>query len=80
MSQEIRNLEPKVLWNKFWFECQPRPSKKEERVIAFMMEFGQKLGLPTVKDHVGNVIIKTSDSRYGKPQNHCNAIAFGYGS
>lgn len=59
MSQEIRNLEPKALWNKFAdLNAVPRPSKKEERVIAFMMEFGQKLGLPTVKDHVGNVIVK----------------------
>ncbi|RAK20596.1 dipeptidase D [Flavobacterium aquaticum] len=59
MSQEIRNLEPKALWNKFAdLNAVPRPSKKEERVIAFIMEFGQKLGLPTVKDHVGNVIIK----------------------
>lgn len=59
MNQEIRNLEPKALWNKFAdLNAVPRPSKKEERVIAFMMEFGQKLGLPTVKDHVGNVIIK----------------------
>ncbi len=61
MNQEIRNLEPKALWNKFAdLNAVPRPSKKEERVIAFMMEFGQKLGLPTVKDHVGNVIIKKS--------------------
>lgn len=59
MSQEIRNLGPKALWNKFAdLNAVPRPSKKEERVITFMMEFGQKLGLPTVKDHVGNVIIK----------------------
>jgi dipeptidase D len=59
MSQEIRNLEPKALWNKFAdLNAVPRPSKKEERVIAFMMEFGQNLGLPTIKDHVGNVIIK----------------------
>jgi dipeptidase D len=59
MSQEIRNLEPKALWNKFAdLNAVPRPSKKEERVIAFMMEFGQKLGLPTIKDEVGNVIIK----------------------
>lgn len=59
MSQEVRNLEPKVLWNKFAdLNAVPRPSKKEERVIAFMMEFGEKLGLPVVKDHVGNVIIK----------------------
>lgn len=59
MNQEIRNLEPKSLWNKFAdLNAVPRPSKKEERIIAFMMEFGQKLGLETQKDEVGNVIIK----------------------
>ena len=59
MSQEVRNLEPKVLWNKFAdLNAVPRPSKKEERVIAFMMKFGQELGLNTIKDEVGNVIIK----------------------
>lgn len=36
----------------------PRASKKEERVIAFMMKFGQDLGLETIKDDIGNVIIK----------------------
>lgn len=59
MSTEIRNLEPKPLWNKFAdLNSVPRPSKKEEKVIAFMMEFGEKLGLETLKDKVGNVIIK----------------------
>ncbi len=59
MSQEIRNLEPIVLWNHFAdLNAVPRPSKKEERVIEFMMDFGKKLGLEVVKDHVGNVIIK----------------------
>ncbi len=59
MSQEVRNLEPKVLWNKFAdLNAVPRPSKKEERVIEFMMKFGQELGLNTIKDEVGNVIIK----------------------
>ena len=49
MSQEIRNLEPKPLWNKFAdLNAVPRPSKKEERVIAFMMEFGQKLDRKSV--------------------------------
>jgi len=58
MSQEIRNLEPKQLWNKFAdLNEVPRPSKKEERVIAFMKKFGENLGLPTIVDEVGNVII-----------------------
>ena len=59
MSQEIRNLEPKELWNKFAdLNAVPRPSKKEEKVIAFMKDFGKKLGFETIEDEVGNVIIK----------------------
>ncbi|AXG75016.1 aminoacyl-histidine dipeptidase [Flavobacterium arcticum] len=59
MNEAIRNLEPKALWNKFAdLNAVPRPSKKEERVIAFMKDFGEKLSLPVVIDEVGNVIIK----------------------
>ena len=59
MSTEIRHLEPKNLWNKFAdLNAVPRASKKEERVIAFMKEFGKNLGLETLVDEVGNVIIK----------------------
>lgn len=64
MSTEIRNLEPKALWNNFAdLNAVPRASKKEEQVIAFMVAFGKKLGLETVVDKVGNVIIK-------KPASH----------
>jgi dipeptidase D len=59
MSNEIRALEPKEIWRNFAnLNEVPRPSKKEERVIAFMMDFGKKLGLETIKDAVGNVVIK----------------------
>src|SRR5690606_13459285 len=59
MSTEVRALEPKALWNNFAdLNALPRPSKKEERVVAFMMAFGQKLGLETIQDEIGNVIIK----------------------
>jgi dipeptidase D len=59
MNSEIRNLEPKAIWNKFAdLNAVPRPSKKEERVIAFMKHFGENLGLETMVDDVGNVIIK----------------------
>lgn len=55
----IKQLEPTLLWKNFSALNEvPRPSKKEERVIAFMMEFGQSLGLETLKDGIGNVIIK----------------------
>ncbi len=59
MNSEIRNLEPKALWNHFAdLNAVPRASKKEERVIAFMVEFGNQLQLETIVDGVGNVIIK----------------------
>ncbi|HLF50911.1 aminoacyl-histidine dipeptidase [Flavobacterium sp.] len=59
MSQEIRNLEPKPLWNKFAdLNAVPRPSKKEDRVIEFMKNFGNNLGLETFEDDIRNVIIR----------------------
>lgn len=55
----VRNLEPNALWNHFAdLNEVPRPSKKEERVIAFMVNFGKSLGLETIQDHIGNVVIK----------------------
>lgn len=55
----IRDLEPKALWNHFAdLNAVPRPSKKEERVIEFMMNFGKSLGLVTIQDAIGNVVIK----------------------
>lgn len=59
MSQEVRQLQPNVVWNKFAdLNEVPRPSKKEERVIRFMLDFGNSLGLETFSDSVGNVIIR----------------------
>ena len=59
MNEAIRNLEPKELWNYFAdLNAVPRASKKEERVIQFMKDFGNNLGLETIEDEVGNVIIR----------------------
>lgn len=64
MNSEIRALEPNGLWNKFAdLNAVPRPSKKEERVIQFMVDFGNNLGLDTIVDEVGNVIIKKPASK-----------------
>jgi dipeptidase D len=61
---EIRNLEPKQLWNKFAdLNAVPRPSKKEERVIEFMKNFGDSLGLETFEDDIRNVIIRKPATR-----------------
>ncbi len=59
MNEAIRNLEPKEVWNHFTdLNAVPRASKKEERVIQFMKDFGAKLNLETIEDEVGNVIIR----------------------
>ena len=59
MSNEIRALQPTIVWNKFAdLNAVPRPSKKEELVIQFMLDFGKTLDLETFKDGVGNVIIR----------------------
>ena len=58
MSEAVRNLEPKIVWKHFAdLNAVPRPSKKEERVIQFMVDFGKSLNLDTLVDKVGNVII-----------------------
>ena len=58
MSTSVRNLAPKEVWNMFAdLNAVPRPSKKEERVIQFIVDFGKKLNLETFVDKVGNVII-----------------------
>ena len=36
----------------------PRPSKKEDRMIEFLMDYGRRLGLETQRDETGNVIIR----------------------
>jgi dipeptidase D len=59
MHTDIRALEPQTLWNHFCdLNAIPRASKKEERVIAFMVAFGEGLGLETFTDSVDNVIIR----------------------
>ena len=59
MSNEIKNLEPKEIWGYFAeFNSVPRPSKREQKAIEFAKNFGTSLGLQTIVDEVGNVIIK----------------------
>jgi len=59
MNKDISNLEPKVVWKHFYSLTQvPRPSKHEDAIQDFMMKFGQNLGLETIKDEIGNIIIK----------------------
>ncbi len=54
----ILNLEPQRLWKEFNEICKiPHPSKKEERMIAYLQNYGKNLGLETKTDAAGNVLI-----------------------
>jgi dipeptidase D len=64
MSKEVAQLEPQLLWNNFnELNKVPRPSKKEERVIKFVQDFGAKLKLETETDETGNILIKKPASK-----------------
>ncbi len=55
----LSNIEPQIIWKNFSaLNAIPRPSKKEGKVIEFIKNFGENLGLETTVDEVGNVIIK----------------------
>jgi dipeptidase D len=56
---DIRKLEPIALWNFFHDITQiPHPSKFEQKLADYVVEFGKKHKLETIKDKVGNVIIR----------------------
>ena len=58
MNNEIRLIQPKSLWNNFTdLNAVPRPSKEEDKVIDFLIQFSKKLNLNCFKDSVGNLII-----------------------
>ncbi len=55
---DLTKLQPAIVWQYFSEILEiPRPSKKEEKIIQYLIEFGNKLGLPTKKDEAGNVLI-----------------------
>ena len=52
-------LKPALVFHYFDEICQvPRPSKKEEKIIAYLLDFAQKQGLESKTDEAGNVLIK----------------------
>lgn len=56
---EKKDLQPAALFHYFEEVCQvPRPSKHEEKIIAYLKAFGEKQGLETKVDAIGNVLIK----------------------
>ncbi len=59
MNEELLKLNPENVWKNFRELTKiPRPSKKEEKIIAFMKQWGESKGLDTIVDEIGNVIVR----------------------
>ena len=59
MNNELTKLYPEKLW--FYFSeilNIPRPSKKEDKIVKYLLDFGKKHNLETLQDEVGNVLIR----------------------
>lgn len=62
----IKDLEPKVIWSRFYDITQiPRPSKKEERILAYLIDFAKQYNLDYKQDEAGNILI-TKNATLGK--------------
>jgi dipeptidase D len=60
----LRELEPQAIWHYFNEVCQvPRPSKHEEKMIDFLLNFASVHHLAAKKDEAGNVVIKKPGSK-----------------
>ncbi len=56
----IKDLSPKNVWNNFYLLTrQPRPSKHEEKVRNFLLEWGKEKGVDVTADETGNVIMRS---------------------
>lgn len=59
MDKKFDNLEPQSVWNYFYEITRiPRPSKKEEKIIKYLIDFAKKFKLSYEHDETGNVLIR----------------------
>lgn len=57
----LKELKPSIVWSYFNEICKvPRPSKKEDKIIQYLINFAQECELEYKKDDIGNILIKKS--------------------
>lgn len=60
----IKELDPKIVWGYFdQINQVPRPSKKEGKIIQFLLDFAEKHQLHALKDEAGNVLISKNGTK-----------------
>ncbi len=64
LMRDIAKLEPTIVWEIFDSITQvPRPSTKEEKIIAWLIAFAKSYNLDYKLDEVGNVVISRGASK-----------------
>ena len=59
MATEIKSLHPQSVWNYFYELTQiPRPTGHMQEITRYMVNFGTNLGLETLQDTTGSVLIR----------------------
>ena len=73
----MKNLQPQGLWSSFYSLTQiPRPSGKRKEIADFLFNYGKSLGLETLQDEIGNVLIRKPASP--GMENHPGVILQGH--
>ncbi len=69
----LEGIEPEEIWTYFSEICKiPRRSSKEEKIIEYLVDFGEKHHLDTYVDDVGNVVIrKPASTGFEKRKSIC---------
>lgn len=59
MNEELLTLKPERVWYYFTEILKiPRPSKKEEKIAQYLIDFGKEHQLETLTDEIGNILIR----------------------
>ncbi|MFO7658528.1 MAG: aminoacyl-histidine dipeptidase [Bacteroidales bacterium] len=62
--EPLKGLKPEAVWNYFGEICNiPRRSTKEEKIVEYLVNFGHEHNLETIKDEVGNVVIRKAAAK-----------------
>jgi dipeptidase D len=58
-AMKLTDLQPQALWQRFYEITQiPHPSGHTEAIADYVVDFGKQLGLETLRDEAGNVLIR----------------------
>jgi dipeptidase D len=59
MGNVLGHLKPEPVWNHFEeITKYPRPSKQEEKIVQFILDFGKRHNFETSRDKFGNILMR----------------------